>query len=71
MSLITRRSSSPNKFFLENSIYFCVDGRQAYNYVVWLATTVIELFSPTRRQWDQGYFQDLIFSLLNKRKIYL
>ena len=36
-----------------------------------LATTLIELFGPTRYQWDQVYFQDLIFSLLNKRKILL
>lgn len=29
------------------------------------ATTPIELFGPTRYQWDQGYFQQEIYRRVN------
>ncbi|KAE9587489.1 Photosystem II CP47 reaction center protein [Lupinus albus] len=31
------------------------------NYVVWFSNQAIELFGPTRYQWDQGYFQQEIY----------
>ncbi|KAL4394146.1 hypothetical protein AHAS_Ahas02G0122800 [Arachis hypogaea] len=42
---------------------FVVAGTMWYG----LATTTIELFSPTRYQWDQGYFQQEIYRRVSAR----